>query len=153
MSGDKDFARVKLLQEFARSRSEEKARKVLEVLLTDLSFDVDGSHESACKAIDEWEVRMDAVISQNLDHRSIESFIALANKYQRDIEMAKLTRERHAKSSPAIAWVRSEWDRKSSEYQSKKEFGQTYEKLVVEEYPQVKKVTWRTISEEWLKGL
>lgn len=153
MSEDKDFARVKLLQEFSQSRSEEKAKKVLELLLTDLSFDLGSSIESACAAIDEWEVRMDIAISQNLDHSSIDSFVTLAAKHKRDIEMATLARRRHAKSASAIDWVRSEWGRKSSEYQSKKEFAQTYEKLVIEEFPTVKKVTWRTISEEWLKGV
>jgi hypothetical protein len=153
MSEDKDFARVKLLQEFSKTQSEQRAQKVLDVLLTDLSFDVDGPYESACSAIDKWEVQMDRVISQNLDHQSIDCFTKLVTKYQREIEMSQLVRERHAKSLPAINWVRSEWTSKAEEYRSKKEFGQTYETLVLEEFPHVKKVTWRTITEEWLKGL
>jgi hypothetical protein len=153
MSEDDDFAKVKLLESFAKSRNEDKARRVLEVLLTDLNFDADGPLDDACKAIDEWSDRMDAVIAENLDHNSINSFVALASKHQRDIEMAQLNRERHAKSKPAIAWVQEEWRRKSSEYKGKKEFGETYVELVIEEFPEIKKVAVRTISEEWLKGL
>ena len=67
--------------------------------------------------------------------------------------MAKLARERHAKSQPAIHWVRKEWFAKSSEYRSKKEFGRTYVKLVIEDFPEIKKVTVRTITEEWLHDL
>jgi hypothetical protein len=67
--------------------------------------------------------------------------------------MAQLARERHAKSQPAIHWVRKEWVTKLSEYRSKKEFGRTYAKLVIEEFPEIKKVKVRTITEEWLQDL
>ena len=153
MSENDDFARLGELESIAKTRNEEKSRKVLEVLLTDLSFDVDGPLDEACKAIDEWGIRMDAVIAENLDHDSINSFVALVSKHKREIEMAQLARERHAKSQPVIHWVRKEWATKSSEYRSKKEFGRTYVKLVIEDYPEIKKITSRTISEVWLKGL
>ena len=153
MSENDDFARLGELESIAKTRNEEKSRKVLEVLLTDLSFDVDGPLDEACKAIDEWGIRMDAVIAENLDQDSINSFVALVTKHKREVAMAQLARERHAKSQPAIYWVRKEWVAKSSEYRSKKEFGQTYVQLVLEEFPEVKKITWRTISEEWLKDL
>jgi hypothetical protein len=96
---------------------------------------------------------MDAVIAENLDHDSITSFVALVSKHRREIEMAQLARERHGKSQSAIDWVRKEWVTKSSEYRSKREFGQTYVQLVLEDFPEVKKITWRTISEDWLKDL
>ena len=153
MSEKDDFARLRVLESIAKTRNEEKSQKVLEVLLTDLSFDVDGPLNEACKAIDEWGIRMDAVIAENLDHDSINSFVALVSKHKREVEMAQLARERHGKSQSAIDWVRKEWVTKSSEYRSKKEFGRTYVKLVIEEYPEIKKITSRTISEEWLKGL
>lgn len=153
MSENDDFARIKELESIAKTRNEEKSRKILEVLLTDLSFDVDGPVDDACKTIDEWGIRMDAVITENLDHNSINSFVALVSKHKREIEMARLVRERHAKSQPAIQWVRNEWATKSSEYRSKREFGQTYVQLVLEDFPQVKKITWRTIAEDWLKDL
>jgi hypothetical protein len=153
MSEKDDFARLRELESIAKTRNEEKSRKVLEVLLTDLSFDVDGPLDEACKTIDEWGIRMDAVITENLDHDSINSFVALVSKHKREVAMAQLARERHAKSQSAINWVRKEWVTKSSEYRSKKEFGQTYVQLVLEEFPEVKKITWRTISEDWLKDL
>jgi hypothetical protein len=96
---------------------------------------------------------MDAVIAENLDHDSINSFVALVSKHKREVEMAQLARERHAKSQSAIDWVRKEWVTKSSEYRSKKEFGRTYAKLVIEKFLEIKKVTVRTISEVWLKDL
>ena len=136
-----------------KSRNEEKSRRVLDDLLADLSFDVDGPLDDACKAIYEWGDRMDAVIAENLDHSSINSFIALVSKHKREIEMAQLARERHAKSQSAIDWVCKEWATKSSEYRSKKEFGRTYANLVIEKFPKIKKVTVRTISEAWLKDL
>ncbi len=151
MSDNDDFVGLRELESIVKTRNEEKSRKVLEVLLVDLSFDVDGPLDKACKAIDEWGIRMDAVIAENLDHDSINSFVALVAKHKREIEMARLVRERHAKSKPAIDWVRREWVAKSSEYRSKKEFGQTYVRLVLEDFPEVKKITWRTISEVWLK--
>ena len=153
MSEDDDFAQLRELESITKTRNEGKSRKVLEVLLVDLSFDVDGPLDEACRAIDEWGIRMDAVIAENLDHDSINSFVALVSKHKREIEMAQLARERHAKSQPVIHWVRKEWATKSSEYQSKKEFGRTYVKLVIEDYPEIKKITSRTISEVWLKGL
>ena len=153
MSEDDDFSRLRELQSIAKIRNEEKSRRVLDVLLIDLSFDEDGPLDEVCKAIDEWDIRMDAVIAENLDHDSIDSFVALASKHKREIEMAHLARERHAKSQPAITWVRKEWVTKSSEYRSKKEFGQAYVQLVLEDFPEVKKITWRTISEDWLKDL
>ena len=153
MSEDDDFALVKVFESMEKSRNEEKSRRVLDVLLADLSFDVDGPLDDACKAIDEWGDRMDAVIAENLDHSSINSFIALVSKHKREIEMAQLARERHAKSQSAIDWVCKEWATKSSEYRSKKEFGRTYANLVIEKFPEIKKVTVRTISEAWLKDL
>ena len=153
MSEDDDFALVKVFESMEKSRNEEKSRRVLDVLLADLSFDVDGPLDDACKAIDEWGDRMDAVIAENLDHSSINSFIALVSKHRREIEMAQLARERHAKSQSAIDWVCKEWATKSSEYRSKKEFGRTYANLVIEKFPEIKKVTVRTISEAWLKDL
>jgi hypothetical protein len=153
MNEEDEFSRVRSFELFAKSRNEKKAAKVLEVLLTDLSFDIHGPLDVACQAIDEWGGRMDAAIAENIDHESINSFIELASKHKRSIGMAQLIRERHAKSLPAIIWVRDEWVRKSSEYRSKKEFGQTYEYLVIEKFPEVKKITRRTISEDWLKGL
>ena len=153
MSEDDDFALVIVFESMEKSRNEEKSRRVLDVLLADLSFEVDGPLDDACKAIDEWGDRMDAVIAENLDHSSINSFIALVSKHKREIEMAQLARERHAKSQPAIYWVRKEWVTKSSEYRSKKEFGRTYANLVIEKFPKIKKVTVRTISEAWLKDL
>ena len=153
MSEDDDFAQLKELESIAKTRNEEKALKVLDVLLADLSFDADDPLDEACKAIDEWSVRMNAVIAQNIDYESIGSFVAMASKHKREIEMAKLARERHAKSQPVIHWVRKEWFAKSSEYRSKKEFGRTYVKLVIEDFPEIKKVTIRTISENWLQGL
>jgi len=153
MSEDDDFARVRALELLARSRSEERAAKVLDVLLADLSFDVDGPLDDACKAIDEWGSRMDAAITENLDHESINSFVKLVSKQKREIEMAHLARERHAKFTPAIAWVKEAWIRKATEYSSKKEFAQDYKEFVIEKFPELKKVTVRTISENWLKGL
>lgn len=153
MSEDDDFSRLRELESVVKTRNEEKSRRVLDVLLIDLSFDEDGPLDEACTAIDEWGIRMDAVIAENLDHDSIDSFVALASKHKREIEMAHLARERHAKSQPAITWVRKEWVTKSSEYRGKKEFGQTYVQLVLEEFPEIKKITWRTISENWLNGL
>ena len=153
MSEDDDFALVKVFESMEKSRNEEKSRRVLDVLLADLSFDVDGPLDDACKAIDEWGDRMDAVIAENLDHSSINSFIVLVSKHRREIEMAQLARERHAKSQSAIDWVCKEWATKSSEYRSKKEFGRTYANLVIEKFPKIKKVTVRTISEAWLKDL
>jgi hypothetical protein len=153
VSEDDDFARLRELESIAKTRNDEKARRVLDVLLTDLSFDADGPLDEACSAIDKWGVRMDAVITENLDHDSIGSFIAFVSKHKREIEMVQLARERHAKAQPAIHWVRKEWVTKSSEYRSKKEFGRTYVQLVIEDFPEIKKVTVRTISEEWLQGL
>jgi hypothetical protein len=153
MSEDDDFARLRELESIAKTRNDEKARRVLDILLTDLSFDADGPLDEACSAIDKWGVRMDAVIAENLDHESINSFVALVSKHKREIEMARLVRERHAKSQPAIQWVRNEWATKSSEYRSKREFGQTYVQLVLEDFPEIKKITWRTIAEDWLKDL
>jgi hypothetical protein len=153
MSEDDDFARLRELESIAKTRNDEKARRVLDVLLTDLSFDADGPLYEACSAIDKWGVRMDAVITENLDYDSIGSFVAIVSKHKREIEMAQLARERHAKSQSAIDWVRKEWVTKSLEYRSKKEFGRTYAKLVIEDFPEIKKVTVRTISEEWLQGL
>jgi hypothetical protein len=153
MSEDDDFARLRELESIVKTRNEEKARRVLDVLLADLSFDVDGPLDEACSAIDKWGVRMEAVIAENLDHVSINSFVALVSKHKRELEMAQLARERHAKSQSAIDWVRKEWVTKSSEYRSKKEFGRTYAKLVIEDFPEIKKVTVRTITEEWLQGL
>jgi hypothetical protein len=153
MSEDDDFAQLKELESIAKTRNEEKALKVLDVLLADLSLDADGPLDDACKAIDEWGVRMDAVITKNIDYESIGSFVAIVSKHKREIEMAQLARERHAKSQPAIQWVRNEWATKSSEYRSKREFGQTYVQLVLEDFPEIKKITWRTIAEDWLKDL
>ena len=153
MSEDDDFARLRELESIIKTRNEKKSRKVIEVLLVDLSFDVDGPLDEACSEIDKWGVRMDTVIAENLDHDSINSFVALVSKHNREIEMAQLARERHAKSQSAIHWVRIEWATKSSEYQSKKEFARTYANLVIEDYPEIKKITPRTIYEEWLKGL
>jgi hypothetical protein len=153
MSEDDDFSQLKVLELQAKLRSEEKANKVLEILLTDLSFDTGASIDDACNAIDAWSVLMDNVIEENLNHETINSFIALISKHKRAIEMAQLNRDRHSQSIPAINWVRAEWGRKSTEYQSKKEFGQTYAALVLEEFPEIKKIKWRTISEEWLYGL
>ena len=153
MSEDDDFARLLELESIAKTRNDEKARRVLDVLLTDLSFDIDGPLDEACSAIDKWGIQMDAVIAENLDHDSINSFVALASKHKREVAMAQLARERHAKSQSAIDWLRKEWVTKSSEYRSKKEFGRTYAKLVIEDFPEIKKVTIRTITEEWLQGL
>lgn len=153
MSENDDFALLGELESIAKTRNEEKSRKVLEVLLVDLSFDVDGPLDEACKVIDEWGIRMDAVIAENLDHDSITSFVALVSKHRREIEMAQLARERHGKSQSAIDWVRKEWVTKSSEYRSKKEFGRTYAELLIEKFPKMKKVKVRTISEAWLKDL
>ena len=153
MSEDDDFFRLRELESIAKSRNEEKALRVLDVLLVDLSFDADGPLDEACMAIDEWGVRMDAVIAENIDHNSIGSFVAVVFKHKREIEMAQLARERHSKSQSAIDWVRKEWVTKSSEYRSKKEFGRTYAKLLIEVFPAIKKVTVRTISEAWLKDL
>ena len=153
MSEDDDFKNLKLLESIAKSRIDKKSRRVLAVLLTDLSFDADGPLDDACKSIDEWGVLMDAVISENLDHDSINSFVGLVTKHKREIEMAQLARKRHFKSTQAANWVRGEWTRKITEYSSKKEFAQTYVKLVIEDFPEIKKVTARKISEEWLKGL
>ena len=151
MSDNDDFARLVELEFIAKTRNEEKSQKVLEVLLTDLSFNADGPFEEPCKAIDEWGIQMDAVIAEYLNHDSIYSFVELVSKHKREVEMAQLARERHAKSQPATDWVRREWVTKSSEYRGKKEFGQTYVRLVLEDFPEVKKITWRTISEVWLK--
>jgi len=153
MIEDKDFARLRELESIVKTRNEEKARRVLDVLLADLSFDIDGPLDEPCSAIDSWGVRMDAVIAENLDHDSINSFVALVSKHKREVEMAQLARERHGKSQSAIDWVRKEWVAKSSEYRSKKEFGRTYAKLLIEDFPTIKKVTVRTISEAWLKDL
>jgi hypothetical protein len=153
MSDNDDFARLGKLESIAKTRNEEKSQKVLEALLTDLSFDADGPLDAACKAIDEWSIQMDAVIAENLDHDSINSFVVLVSKHKREVAMAQLARERHAKSQLAIYWVRKEWVTKSSEYRSKKEFGRTYVKLVIEDFPEIKKITVRTISEDWLQGL
>ena len=153
MNEDDDFARLREFESIAKTRNDEKARRVLDILLTDLSFDVDGPLDEACSAIDKWGVRMDAVIAENLDHDSINSFVALVSKHKREVAMAQLARERHAKSQPAIHWVRKEWVTKSSEYRSKKELGRTYAKLVIEDFPEIKKVTVRTITEEWLQDL
>ena len=153
MSEEEDFARLRELESIVKTRNEEKARSVLGVLLADLSFDIDGPLDEACSAIDKWGVCMDAVIAENLDHDSINSFVALVSKHKREIEMARLVRERHVKSQPAIQWVRNEWATKSSEYRSKREFGQTYVQLVLEDFPEIKKITWRTITEDWLKDL
>jgi hypothetical protein len=153
MSEDDDFAQLRELESITKTRNEGKSRKVLEVLLVDLSFDVDGPLDEACKAIDEWGIRMDAVIAENLDHESITSFVGLVSKHRRELEMAQLARERHGKSQSAIDWVRKEWVTKSSEYRSKKEFGRTYAKLLIEKFPKMEKVTVRTISEAWLKDL
>ena len=153
MSEDDDFSRLRELESIAKSRNEQKALRVLDVLLVDLSFDADGPLDEACMAIDEWSVRMDAVIAENIDHDSIGSFVAIVSKHKREIEMAQLARERHAKSQSAIDWVCKEWATKSSEYRSKKEFGRTYANLVIEKFPKIKKVTVRTISEAWLKDL
>lgn len=153
MSEDDDFARLRELESIAKTRNEEKARRVLDVLLVDLSFDIDGPLDEACSALDKWGIQMDAVIAENLDYDSINSFVALASKHKREVAMAQLARERHAKSQSAIDWVREEWVTKSSEYRSKKEFGRTYVQLVIEVFPEIKKVTVRTISEEWLQGL
>ena len=153
MSEDDDFARLRELESIIKTRNEKKSRKVIEVLLVDLSFDVDGPLDEACSEIDKWGVRMDTVIAENLDHDSINSFVALVSKHKREIEMAQLARERHAKSQSAIDWVCKEWATKSSEYRSKKEFGRTYANLVIEKFPKIKKVTVRTISEAWLKDL
>jgi hypothetical protein len=153
MSEDDDYARLRELESIGKARRDEKARRVLDVLLTDLSFDPDGPLDEACSAFDKWDVRMDAVITENLDHESIDSFVAMVSKHKREIEMAQLARERHAKSQSAIDWVRKEWVTKSLEYRSKKEFGRTYAALVIEDFPEIKKVTVRTISEVWLKDL
>ncbi len=153
MSEGDDFSKVKSLELLAKFRNEQKSLAVLEVLLTDLSFDPDGPITDACKAIDEWSDRMDAAIAENLDHNSISCFVDLAVQNARAIEMLRIARERHAKIAPAINWVRAEWVRKASEYRNKKDFARTYTTLVVEDFPEVKKVTFRTISEEWLKGL
>jgi hypothetical protein len=153
MSEDDDFKNLKLLESVAKSRIDEKSRRVLDVLLTDLSFDADGSLDDACKSIDEWGALMDAVIAENLDHDSINSFVGLVTKHKREIEMAQIARKRHLKSTQAASWVRGEWTRKNMEYSSKKEFARTYVTLVIEDFPEIKKVTARTISEEWLKGL
>jgi hypothetical protein len=153
VSEDDDFARLRELESIAKTRNDEKARRVLDVLLTDLSFDDDGPLDEACSAVDKWGVRMDAVIAENISHDSIGAFVEIVSRYKREIEMAQLARERHAKSQPAIHWVRKEWITKSSEYRSKKEFGRTYVQLVIEDFPEIKKVTMRTISEEWLQGL
>jgi hypothetical protein len=153
VSEDDNFALVKVFESMEKSSNEEKSRRVLDVLLVDLSFDVGGPLDDACKAIDEWGDRMDAVIAENLDHSSINSFITLVSKHRLEIEMAQLARERHAKSQSAIDWVCKEWVAKSSEYRSKKEFGRTYANLVIEKFPEIKKVTVRTISEAWLKDL
>ena len=153
MSENDDFARLRELESIAKTRNEEKSQKVLEVLLTDLSFDPDGPLDEAFKAIDEWGIRMDAVIAEILDHDTINSFVALVSKHKREVAMAQLARERHAKSQSAIYWVRKEWVTKSSEYRSKREFGQTYVQLILEDFPEVKKIKWRTMSEVWLKDL
>ena len=153
MSEDDDFAKLRSSELLAKSRNEKKSRSVLEVLLTDLSFDPDGPITDACKAIDEWGDRMDAVIAKNLDHDSISCFVDLVVKNTRAIEMTRIARERHARLVPAINWVRAEWGRKASEYRSKRDFARTYATLVIEAFPQVKKITLRTISEDWLKDL
>ena len=153
MSEDDDFAKLWSLELLAKSRNEKKSRSVLEVLLTDLSFDPDGQSDDACKAIDQWEHEMDAVIAKDLDRDSIGFFVALVVKNSRAIEMSRLSRERHVRRAPAINWVRAEWGRKASEYRSKRDFARTYVMLVIEDFPEVKKITLRTISEEWLKGL
>jgi len=153
MSEDDDFAMLKKFELLAKSRGENKAAKVLEVLLTDLSFDASGPLEDACQAIEEWGVLMDAVIRENIDHSSILSFVEVASKNRRAIEMAELARERHAKWIPAIWWVRAEWLAKASEYSGKQEFAKTYVALVLEEFPEIREIKWRTIAETWLKGL
>ena len=153
MNEDVDFARVRALELLVKSHSDKRATRVMQVLLQDLSFDPDGPLDDACSAIDEWEYRMDEVIAENLDHDSITSFVALVSKHKRELEMAQLARERHAKSQSAIQWVRKEWVAKSSEYRSKKEFGRTYAELLIEKFPKMKKVKVRTISEAWLKDL
>lgn len=153
MSEDDDFKNLKLLESIAKSRIEEKSQRVLAVLLTDLSFDADGPLDDACNSIDEWAALMDAAIAENLDHESINSFVALVTKHKREIEMAQIARKRHSTSAQATSWVRAEWIRKITEYSSKKDFARTYVKLVIEEFPAIKKITERTISEEWLKGL
>ena len=153
MSEDDDFAKLWSLELLAKSRNEKKSRSVLEVLLTDLSFDPNGPITDACEAIDEWGDRMDAVIAKNLDHDSISCFVDLVVKNTRAIEMSRIARERHARLAPAINWVRAEWGRKASEYLNKRDFARTYSTLVIEVFPKVKKVTLRTISEDWLKGM
>ena len=153
MSEDDDFNHLKLLESIAKSRIEKKSQKLLAVLLTDLSFDADGPIDDACNSIDEWAALMDSAIAENLDHESINYFVALVTKHKREIEMAQLARKRHFKSTQAASWVRDEWTRKITEYSSKKEFAQTYVKLVIEDFPEIKKITARTISEDWLKGL
>jgi hypothetical protein len=153
MSEEDDFKNLKLLESIAKSQIEEKSQRVLDVLLTDLSFDADGPLDGACKSIDGWCVLMDAVIAENLNHDSINFFVELVTKHKREIEMAQLARKRHFKSTQAASWVRGEWTRKITEYSSKKEFARTYVKLVIEDFPEIQKITARTISEDWLKGL
>ena len=153
MSEDDDFAKLRALELLAKARSKERSQRVLKVLLTDLSFDPDGQSDDACKAIDHWEQDMDAVIAKDLDSDSIACFVALVVKNSRAIEMSRLARERHVRLAPAINWVRAEWGRKASEYRSKRDFARTYATLVIEDFPAVKKITLRTISEDWLKDL
>ena len=153
MNDDEEFIRLKQFEFAAKARSKERSQRVLKVLLTDLSFDPNGPITDACKAIDEWGDRMDAVIAKNLDHDSISCFVDLVVKNTRAIEMSQIARERHARVAPAINWVRAEWGRKASEYLNKRDFARTYSTLVIEVFPKVKKVTLRTISEDWLKGM
>ena len=153
MKEEDDFARLKLLESSARSRSDQRSMALLEVLLTDLSFDPDGPIQDACKAIDKWGDRMNTAIAENLDHESINCFVALVTKHKREIEMSRIARQRHATLAPAINWVRAEWGRKATEYSSKRDFARTYSTLVMEVFPDVKKITLRTISEDWLKGM
>jgi hypothetical protein len=68
MSDADDFRKLKTLELQAKSRNEEKSRKVLEILLTDLSFDPEVSTDLASDAIDAWSLRMDTVIKENLNH-------------------------------------------------------------------------------------
>jgi len=153
VSEDDDFSKVKSLELLAKFRNEQKSLTVLKVLLTDLSFDPDGPITDACKAIDEWGDRMNTAIAENLDHESINCFVALVTKHKREIEMSRIARQRHATLVPAINWVQAEWGRKATEYSSKRDFARTYSTLVMEVFPEVKKITLRTISEDWLKGM
>ena len=152
MSEDDEFLKMKSLELLAKSRNEQKSLTVLEVLLTDLSFDPDGPITDACKAIDEWGDRMDAVIAEYIDHNSISCFVDLAVQNTRAIEMSRIARERHGRLAPAINWVRAEWGRKASEYRNKKDFARTYTTLVVEVFPEVKKSHSELFQRSSLRG-